>query len=214
MKKESGPFLAGLTKKERALVRSHLKHRLFSKGEQIFTRGEAGDELMFVISGRVKISTMSDEGRELSYTQLQAGEFFGELALLASTQRSADAVAVEQTEVYVMSRESFDACLEFPAFSRFVIRQLALRLLDSSNRFSELILYDLYHNVAQLLKSIATPAEVNGEQCLVIDERPTHQELAAMVGSSREVITRVLKNLQIDRCITVEGRRVIIHESP
>ena len=113
-----------------------------------------------------------------------------------------------------MSRESFDACLEFPAFSRFVTRQLALRLLDSSNRFSELILYDLYHNVAQLLKSIATPAEVNGEQCLVIDERPTHQELAAMVGSSREVITRILKNLQVDRCITVEGRRVIIHEAP
>ncbi|MEE2644329.1 MAG: Crp/Fnr family transcriptional regulator [Myxococcota bacterium] len=211
---EQYTFLAGLSKDEQAGILPHLLRREVPKGEMIFHQGEPGDLLMFIARGRVKISTVSDEGRELSYTQLHVGDFFGEIAILTRSTRSANACALEDSVLYTMSREGFDECLNMKSFTMLILKNLARRLSSSSTHFSSLILYDLYHNVAHVLKSISTPTEINGERCFVVDERPTHQELATMVGSSREVVTRTLRNLQVDRCITMEGRRVIIHRLP
>jgi CRP/FNR family transcriptional regulator, cyclic AMP receptor protein len=153
---------------------------------------------------------MSEEGREFVITYLLRDEFFGELAVLTDEPRSADAISVGPATLFSMSQERFNHCLGLPTFSKVVMTILARRLYTSSCKFSELILYNIYRNVLNILKDLATTQDIDGRKIQVIEKRPTHQEIAALVGSSREVITRTLKELQRNKCIKIEGRRVIL----
>jgi CRP/FNR family cyclic AMP-dependent transcriptional regulator len=103
---------------------------------------------------------------------------------------------------------------ENPGLSFALMKELALRLRAASAKIGDLALYDVYRRVARTLKSMAKPEIENDEEALVIDERPTHQELANMVGTSREMVTRALKGLEEDGCITVESKRIKVIKMP
>ena len=205
-------MLQHLPKKELKQVEKLLIQRSFESKQVIFRQGQWGDELFFIADGKVCISTTSSEGRELLITYLFAGHLFGELSLLTGNPRSADAISASPTTLYVLNSKNFNQCLKLPHFAKAMLTYLAQRLSRTSSRFSDLVLCSISHNVLCTLKSLAEPSLYDGQNCLIIDQRPTHQEIAALVGSSREVITRTLKELQTCDKILMQGRTVIIFD--
>lgn len=198
-----------LTEVDKTMIQSKLNEVRYQSGELLMREGDIGSEIIFIIEGKVKITKISEEGRELLITYLGEGDFFGELSLLTGQTRSADVRATEDLIVQVMKKDSFLTCLKSSSFSYTFMTALAWRLHDSSERFSDLVLYNIYRNVLETLRQLAQPVMLNGIEQLVVENRPTHQEIAALVGSSREVITRTLRHLQRDGLLRVEGKRVI-----
>ena len=199
-----------LSAEDRDLIKSKLTLGHYHEGEVLFSEGDLGDNMIFIMKGRVKISKTSQEGRELLITYAGEGEFFGELSVLTGQRRSATVTVTEALTVQVMSKADFLVCLARPDFSRVFMTALAWRLHESSERFSDLVLYNIYRNVLETLRRLAQPIMIDGVERLVIENRPTHQEIAALLGSSREVITRTLRHLQRDGLLHIEGKRVVI----
>ena len=199
-----------LSDKEKSTLAEALVARSYQAGQRVFKQGEEGDELIFIREGRVKVSKVSEEGRELLIAYLGAGDFFGELSILTGEHKSADIIAIDPLKVQVLSKESLSTLLGSIEISRAMMTALARRLHDSSERLADLVLYNVYRNVYETLRGLAERQLLDGVERLVIAQRPTHQEIAALLGSSREVITRTLKHLQRDGLIELSGRRVII----
>ena len=204
------PLFKHLSTEDQELIRGALRPKKIMMSEMIFTQGEVGEELYFIEHGRVRVSRISDEGRELLITYLGPGELLGELSLLTGAPRSADASAVDQVQLHSMRAEGLERCLQRPPVAHALMTTLAWRLHDSSERLSDLVLYNVYRNVLETLRNLAEPRPYQGVTRLVLESRPTHQEIAALVGSSREVITRTLRHLQSDGKIAMDGRRVVI----
>jgi CRP/FNR family transcriptional regulator, cyclic AMP receptor protein len=202
--------LDALPKIEQEKIKALLSIRSFDTKQVIFREGQVGDEFFFVAEGKVCISTTNADGRELLITYLYPGKFFGEISLLTGNHRSTDAISGGPTILYVLNRENFNQCLKLPKFAKLMLTYLANRLSESSARLSDLVLYSVSDNVLYTLQSLAKPSLYNGKKCLLIEERPTHQQIAALVGSSREVITRTLRDLQNQQKIIMEGKRVIL----
>ena len=207
---QSPTLFSALSSSDQAVVLSKLTPREYLEGDVLFHEGDEGTDLVFINTGKVKISKVSEEGRELLISYLIARDFFGELSVLTGQSRTADVTAVQDLEVSVMKRDDFLDCLRLTSFSQTMMTALAWRLYSSSERFSGLVLYNLSHNVLETLRGLAEPQLVEGEERLVVENRPTHQEIAALLGSSREVITRTLRHLQREGQLLVEGKRVII----
>jgi len=204
------PLFRQITREDQELIQSSLQPKTLMAGEALFRQGDVGGELFFVERGRVRVSRISDEGRELLITYISSGELLGELSVLTGAPRSADANAVDDVRLHSMSAERFAQCIQRPHVAHALMTCLAWRLHESSERLSDLVLYNVYRNVLETLRNLAEPRPYLGATRLVVETRPTHQEIAALVGSSREVITRTLRHLQSDGKISVEGRRVVI----
>ncbi len=209
------PLLKALSDTELAELAIVLQPRQIQKGNFIMYVDDPGSSMMFVQSGTVKVSLTSEEGREIILAQMGAGEFFGEISLLTGERRSANVIAVTDCRLLVLFEEDFKHhVLKNTGLSLAMLKEMAIRLRASSDKIGDLALYDVYRRVARTLRAIAKADESAEAKELVIDNRPTHQELAAMVGTSREMVTRALKGLEDDRCIEVQGKRIIIRAMP
>ena len=209
------PLLVELSEAELSNLGAVLKERRAPKGSYIVYAEDPGPSMMFIAEGKVKINLMSNDGKEVVLANMDEGEFFGEIALLTGSDRSANVIALTDCRLFVLHEEDFTNHLtQFTGLARGMLRELAYRLRAASSKIGDLALYDVYRRVARTLKSMGTPKDLDGKEIHVIDERPTHQELAAMVGTSREMVTRALKGLEEDRCIVVEGKRIEVHKLP
>ena len=209
------PLFAEISEAELNHLAAVLKERRAPKASYIVYAEDPGPSMMFIADGKVKINLMSNDGKEVVLATLAEGEFFGELALLTGTDRSANVVALTDCRLFVLNEEDFNAHLkEFTGFARGMLTELALRLRAASSKIGDLALYDVYRRVARTLKSIGTPVQNEGKEIFVIEERPTHQELAAMVGTSREMVTRALKGLEEDHCIVITGKKIEVLKLP
>lgn len=209
------PLLSDLDSSELEKLRSVMRDRRTPKGSYIVYADDPGPNLIFIASGKVKITLVSDEGKEIVLAHLGKGEFFGEIALLTGEDRSANVVALTDCELFHLSKEDFyQHILNNTGLALAMLKELAIRLRQASSKIGDLALFDVYRRVARTLRSIARGEEIEGETVYVIDERPTHQELASMVGTSREMVTRALKGLEEDGCITLVGKRVELRKLP
>jgi CRP-like cAMP-binding protein len=209
------PLLSNLSDEELVSLAAMLARRRAPKGSFIVYADDPGPSLMFLLRGKVKITLGSDDGKEAVLANLEDGDFFGELALLTGEDRSANVVALGDCELLVLSKEDFHQHLMKNNGLVFAMaRELALRLRSASNRIGDLALYDVYRRVARTLKSLGTQAEGQEPPIFVIEDRPTHQELANMVGTSREMVTRAMKDLEEEGCIVVEGKRIEVRRIP
>lgn len=209
------PLLSELAGPELMHLGSVLKERRAPKGSYIVYAEDPGPSMMFIADGKVKVNLMSNDGKEVVLANMEEGEFFGEIALLTGSDRSANVIATSDCRLFVLHEEDFTTHLtQYTGLARGMLTQLALRLRAASAKIGDLALYDVYRRVARTLKSMGSALEVDGKEIHVIDERPTHQELAAMVGTSREMVTRALKGLEEDRCIVVTGKRIEVHKLP
>src|SRR6266851_9908222 len=169
------------------------KRRAFRSGEVIFHRDDPGQVLYMIKDGKVKICIISPDGQEISLAVLGKGEYFGEFALYDGLPRSADAIALEKVECYTLQRSDFQsAIMKNPKIAIQVLEGLSKRLRSTDQMVEDLIFLDVYGRVAKKLLELSDTHGVKVEDGVRIDVRLTQQELASMVGASRESVNKVM----------------------
>lgn len=168
--------------------------RHYPKDTLIIAEGTHGDELFFLLQGRVRAFSNDANQREISFAIDVAGEYFGEMALDGGP-RSASVITLEPTVCAVVSRDQVWTHVgRDPAFTRALIERLIARSRWTTERARELALFDVYGRLRLLLENLAPPPDAAGER--PIGERLTHQAIASRLGSSREMVSRLMKDLE------------------
>jgi CRP/FNR family cyclic AMP-dependent transcriptional regulator len=201
----------GLTDEEINELARVAKRRAFRSGEIIFHRDDPGQVLYVIKEGKVKISLNSPDGQEISLVVFGKGDYFGELALLDGLPRSADATALEKVETFTLQRSDFqNAIMKNPKIAIRVIEVLCDRLRRTDQQVEDLIFLDVYGRVAKKLLELSETHGVKVNDGVRIEVRLTQQELASMVGASRESVNKVLGYFADKHYITTDKHRITL----
>ncbi len=169
--------------------------------------GDRTDNIYFVLSGALKVQISDEVGREVILSMLGPGELFGEMGVLDDHPRSATVLAVESSQLVVIGKADFKRCLaENPDVSLFIMRNLAKRLRLADRHIESLALLDVYGRVARLLLEAAEI--VNGRK--VVTQKLTKQDIAKMIGASREMVSRVMRDLTVQGLIQERDGQVVL----
>ncbi|MBI2748354.1 MAG: Crp/Fnr family transcriptional regulator [Burkholderiales bacterium] len=183
----------------------------FKRGEVLVEQGKIGNSLYIILSGRTRVLMTDSKGREVILATLKAGDYVGEMSLIDSEPHSATVIADQQVDVLVLGRETFLRCLaENTALSFAVMHGLVQRLRNADQKISSLALVGVYGRVAMVLLDSAV---VDDEDVLLIREKVSRQDIAKMVGASREMVSQVMKDFEDQGFIKVlEGGQVRVFE--
>jgi CRP/FNR family transcriptional regulator, cyclic AMP receptor protein len=185
--------------------------KVYPKDGVVFFENEAGDTLFMILTGRIKVTILGDDGREIILTVLGPGDFFGEMSLLDNEPRSATAIATEETELVSLQRADFETVLsDNKEIALGLIRILTQRLRRADQQIETLALLDVYGRVARLIVDLAKEEGRRLKDGRVAFRRATHQEIANHIGTTRETVTRILKDLERAGRIKVEGRELVV----
>lgn len=199
----------GLSEGDLGMLAQHSVTRSYPKNAILINEGDRSDSLYVIESGKVKVFVSDEEGREMILNILAPGDYFGELALIDDAPRSASVMTLQPTKLVMISRADFQQCLrDSPEMAYNLIRNMAQRIRGLTDSVKSLALMDVYGRVARTLLDLAE--ESDGQ--LVIEQRLTHQEIANMVGASREMVSRILKDLTTGGYVTVDRERITIKE--
>jgi len=188
---------------------SHLKK--YRKDEDIFSEGEVGDALYILVSGVVKVFRTSSDGRIKTLALLQKGDFLGEMAILEKEIRSANVRAVEDAEILVINKRDFEASLTSnPQIAFKIMETICARLRDADKQIESLTFQNVSGRLVIALLDLAEKHGVQTEKGIKIDMELTHQELSEMVGTAREVVSRILNDFRKTNCIEIEKHYITI----
>jgi len=180
--------------------------RTFPRSTVLINEGDVGDALYVILSGRVKVYSSNEAGREFVIDFHGAGEYVGEMTL-DGEPRSASVMTVEPTTCAVVNRAQFrDFLLAHPDFAMHLVDRLIHRLRVTTGNLKSLALSDVYGRLVRLLNTLAH--EVNGK--LIVPEKLTQQEIADRVGASRDMIGKLMKDLVAGGYLAVEDRTIAI----
>jgi CRP-like cAMP-binding protein len=188
------PLFATLTPKQAEGVAASVTKQRFKRGEVLVTQGEKSDRLIILLTGRARVITSDERGREVILATLGAGDYTGEMSLIDNQPHSASVRADIQTDTLLLGRAEFARCLgENSAMAYAVMKGLVQRLRKADRNIESLALMDVYGRVARVLIESATD-ESPGRK--VINGKLSRQDVAKMVGASREMVSRVIKDLE------------------
>ena len=197
----------GLSPGELKTIEQHAVTKKYRKNTVIIERGDDANALYFVVDGQVKAYVADDSGKEIILNEQGRGAVVGELALLAEIPRTASVMTLEDSEFLVLSRHSFMQCLkDHPNIAFNLIRALARQVQSLTESVTDFALLDVYGRIAKILTESAVP---EGDQ--LITPKFTHQHIADRVGSSREMVSKILKDLRLGGYLSTEGKRYILH---
>ena len=185
--------------------------RSYAAGAYIIKEGDKGDSLFVILSGKVKVYVSDRDGRDMVLDFHGPGDYIGEMAL-DGKPRSASVAAVEPTTCSIVTRDALRSAIAAnPDVAMTLIATLIERARTATDNVKNLALMDVYGRVARLLLSIAKE-QPDGR--LVVPERMTQQDIADRVGSSRDMVSRIFKDLTAGGYITVADRQITIHRKP
>ena len=184
--------------------------RVFPANMIVVSEGDTSDAFYVILSGRVRIYVSDEQGREMVLGEQGPGDFFGEIALDGGP-RSASIATLESSRLAVIGQPELRAfCASHPGMAMIVVNQLIHHVRSLTESVKNLALMDVYGRVARLIVELAR--EKDGRR--VIDPRPTQQDMAVRVGASREMISRILKDLTAGGYIRIEGAQMVIERDP
>ncbi len=187
--------------------RARLRHA--RKGEVILHAGDHTDNLYIILSGTLRVLVSDEEGREAILSILHQGELFGEMGVIDDHPRSATVMAIEPVELVVIAKSDFRLTLEENFdLALYIMRSLVKRLRQADRKIESLALMDVYGRVARLLLDMAV--DVDGRLC--VNPNPSRQDMAKMVGASREMVSRVMRDLQADGLIDETDGFVVLSQ--
>lgn len=177
------------------------------RGTFVVRAGENTDSLYILLAGRAKVTNVDEEGREIILAWLGPGEFFGEMGLIDGSPRSANVVAAEPCELLFLSKEAFQRCLQdnFQVTQK-LMKTLVLRLREADRKIESLALLDVYGRVARLLLDMSEVVE--GRR--VVKKKMSKQDMAKMIGASREMVSKVMRDLELSGYIRYEDDLLVI----
>jgi CRP/FNR family cyclic AMP-dependent transcriptional regulator len=200
------PLFAGLDAGALQAIEQHATARVVRKNTVVIQQGDESSMLYAVITGRLKVSVADEQGKEVILNTLGPGDYFGELAILGDLPRTATVATVEDSRLMTISRSAFlDLVRAQPDIALAVIRGLTERVAHLTEQVGRLALGDVYSRVRDTL--MAQAAEEDG---LLITGRLTQGDIAKMVGSSREMVSRIFKDLREGGYIRLDDKRVLI----
>jgi CRP/FNR family cyclic AMP-dependent transcriptional regulator len=206
------PLFADLADEDIRELMAVARRRIFRSGEVIFHRDDPGQVLYVIKEGKVKISLISPEGQEISLVVFGKGECFGEFAILDGLPRSADAIALERVECYTLQRSDFHkTIMKNPKIAIQVMEVLSRRLRTTDQMVENLIFLDVYGRVAKKLLELADSHGSKVDNGIRIEVRLTQQELASMVGASRESVNKVMGYFTDKNFISTDKHRITLH---
>jgi CRP-like cAMP-binding protein len=192
------------------LVR-RLQIRTRPAGSLIVAQDEPGDAMFLIAQGRVKVALFGENGRELTLSVLSPGDFFGEMSLIDSRPRSANVVALDDTTVLALTRDAFSAHLKaHPQTAMNIIGELTARLRRADETIANLALHDVESRLVRTLERLAREDGESTDAGLVLRKRPTQQDLANMVGSCRETISRTFTSMIKRGLVVPRGRALVL----
>jgi len=179
----------------------------FPRNTVLLSAGDITDSLYVILSGKVKTVITDENGREIILSISGPGEYFGEMALIDGEPRSATIITREACQLLIFSKEDIKGVLRSsPDMIFTLLKGLIRRLRETDKKIESLALMDVYGRVAQLLTQMAEPVN----ETMVINEPLTHQEIANMVGASREMVSRILSELMRGGFIRVNKKIITI----
>ena len=188
------PLFSLLTVAQAEVISGAVIKRRFKRGEALVEQGHKSDALFILLTGRARVMTSDSRGREVILATLAQGDYLGEMSIIDNEPHSATVRAEVQTDVLMLGRAEFARCLtENASMSLVVMRGLVKRLRHADRKIESLALLDVYGRVAHALLDFAVP-DAQGQ--LVIKDKISRQDLAKMVGASREMVSRVMKDLE------------------
>ena len=202
-------IFSGLSSEDLVLLQQHMAVRTYPKNTIILSEGDEASSLYVILSGGIKVFLSNDDGKEIVLNTQSAGEHFGELALLDDSPRSASVMTTEQSKMGIISKTDFKHVLAHqPNIALHLIIHLTKRIRLLSENIKTLALLDVYGRVAKTLIDLASDKDGH----LVIENRPTQQELANRIGASREMVAKIMKDLSIGGYITIDSKNISINE--
>ncbi len=207
----SVPIFSELTDQDIESLARLANRRKYPKDAVVFFENEEGDFFFMILDGRIKVTILGDDGREVILSLLGPGDFFGEMALLDQEPRSATAIAVEDSELLSLHRTDFQTVLsDNRTITSGLIRVLTGRLRRANHQISTLALLDVYGRVARVIVDMAREEGRRLKDGRIAFRRATHQEIANRIGTTRETVTRMLKDLERQGLIHVEGKELVV----
>jgi CRP/FNR family cyclic AMP-dependent transcriptional regulator len=200
------PLFNGLTAAELTRLLAFAPVRSYRTRTVLMEKGDEANALYVVLDGRVRIFSEGDEGKEITLNELGRGQYFGELALISDTTRCASAITLTATRLLALSKAEFTAFLaRDPGAALRMIQQLADKVRDLTRDVERLALRDVYGRLIDAL--VERARTINGRR---ITDPITQQELAHLIGASREMVSRIFKELRSGGYISLEGKRIVL----
>ena len=204
------PLFSSFPDDQLRMLTSVVGRRSVPRSTTVMASGDPTDSLYIVLSGRLKVLMSDAEGKEVILSIIGPGEFFGEMGLIDDSPRSASVLAIEPCELLSISKRDFKKCMaENFDMSMAVMRGLVRRLREADRKIGSLALLDVYGRVARLLLDMAET--VDGEK--MVTKRLPKQDIAKMIGASREMVSRVMKDLQMGGYIEMRGSNIVLRDS-
>ncbi len=203
------PLFSGLGKHERDMLMQVAHKKVYGKNTIILSEGDETDSLYVVCSGKVKVTIIDENGKEIILSMLGPGDYFGEMTAMEDGEaRSACVVTREKSQLLVLSKKDFRKIVAANPDIVFSLMTGAMeRLRKANKKIESLALMDVYGRVARLFIQLGKP---QGDK-QVIEEKLTHQDIANMIGSSREMISRVMKELTSGGYVSVVKKIIVIN---
>ena len=199
----------GLQEEELAVLEEHAVIKRYRKNMVIIDKGDEANTLYFLRAGRVKAYVVDDGGKEIVLREQGPGAVLGELALLADIPRTASVMTLEDCEFVVLKKPSFMQCLsDHPRIALNLIKALANQVNSLTESVTDFALLDVYGRIAKVLRDSA--AEEGGR---MITPKFTHQQIADRVGASREMVSKILKDLKLGGYLSTEDKRYVLHRN-
>jgi len=201
------PLFSGLEEQELERLSRVAVRRRAGRGDQVVRSGESADALLILLTGRAKVTNFDEEGREIILAWLGPGEFFGEMGLIDGSARSASVVAVENCELLAIGKQEFQRCMqENFQVAQKLMQVLVRRLREADRNIESLALLDVYGRVARLLLDLSEEEE--GKR--LVKKKISKQDMARMIGASREMVSKVMRDLEIGGYIVTNGDQITI----
>ena len=204
------PLLAELTEDEMRRVKQELRIRSYHKREIVLQKGGSGDGLLFLLTGQLQVIDITEDGRAIGLRMLAPGDFFGEIALINNSTRSASVVALSDVLVaFLPAPVAMHLFSHSPPVARQMLRHLAQKIQRDSEFRALLSINNtakrIYTFLALMQKKAADPSAPS-----VVENLPTHQDIANMINTSRETVTRALLALAEKGIVQKDAHRLLI----
>jgi CRP-like cAMP-binding protein len=204
------PLFTHLDDAELTRLARAAREKNYPKGSVIVFEEDPGDALYVVLSGQVKVVLIGDDGREVILSILKKGDFFGEMSLIDDQPRSAHVIATTRANLLVLRRDEFHQCLaDSPGISLGLLQALSRRLRRADDKIGSLVLLDVNGRIARLLLELAD--EHDGQR---IPRKVTHHTLAQMIGSTRETVSRTLREFTDQKLLEISRESITVVDRP
>ncbi len=205
------PLFRNLDSEHLAILCDTGSVKSFNKSYSIFFQGDSGDTFYIVLSGRVKITLLNEDGKEIILSVLKEGDFFGEMSLLDNEIRSASAIVVEEAQLFFLRRDRFISLITNNSEILIkILQEIGTRLRVADEKIGNFAFLDVYGRTVRLLQKFADEQGKWTDKGIEVVNIPTHQEIASMVGATRETVSRIFKMLRTNNTIIYNRDKTVL----